>query len=134
MKILTAFESSEQRWTEHRLYLPAVSEAYGGADNVVQDNIVHYADPNVRVSILARFSRTRIDYLQQAEELAHFAQSTEVELRGKNIRKDEVDTVDNGRRAYHKNPTGNRKDHRDVYTYYKCGKPGHLKRVHVGSR
>uniref|UniRef100_A0AAV1UHJ8 Uncharacterized protein n=1 Tax=Peronospora matthiolae TaxID=2874970 RepID=A0AAV1UHJ8_9STRA len=129
MKIFTATKSSKRSWTEHYLYLVAVSEACGGADNLVQDNIVHYADPNVRVSILARFSRTRIDYLQQAEELAHFAQSTEVELRGKNIRKDEVDTVDNGRRAYPKTRTYNRKDRRDMRTCYNCGKPGHLKRA-----
>lgn len=56
-------------------------------------------------------------------------QSTEIELRRKNIVKDVVNTVDNGRRAYHKNRADNRKDRRDVRTCYKCGNPGHLKIV-----
>ena len=85
MKIFTAPESSKRSWTEHYLYLVAVSETCGGADNLVQDNIVHYADPSMRVSMLARLNLTWIDYLRQAEELAHYAQSTEIEMRGKNI-------------------------------------------------
>ena len=43
------------------------------------------------------FPDGRIDYLRQAEELAHFAQSTEIELRGKNIGKDVVNNVRNVR-------------------------------------
>ena len=77
--------------------------------------------------MLARLNLTRIDYLRQARELAHIAQSTEIELRGKNIGKDVVNTVENGHRAYHKTRTHNRKDRRDMRTCYKCGKPGHLK-------
>ena len=128
MKIFTAPKYSKRSWTEHCLYLVVVSEACGGADNLVQDNIVHYADPSMKkVSMLAKLNLTRIDYLRQAEELAHFAQSTEIELRGKNIGKDVVNTVENGRRAYHKTRTPNRKDRRDMRTCYKCGKPWHLK-------
>ena len=127
MQIFTAPKSSKRSWTEHYLYLVAVSEACGGADNLVQDNIVHYADPSMRVSMLARLNLTRIDYLRQAEELAHFSQSTEIELHGKIIGKDVVNTVDNGRRSNHKTRTHNRKDRRDMRTCYKCGKPGHLK-------
>ena len=114
MKISTAPKSSKRSWTEHYLYLVAVSEA--GADNLVQDNIVHYADPSMRVSMLARLDLTRIDYLRQAEELAYFAQSTEIELRGNNFGKDVVNTVDNGHRAYNKNRTYKRKDRRDMRT------------------
>lgn len=47
----------------------AVSEACGSADNLVQDNSVHYADPSMRVS---RLNLARTDYLGQAEELAPF--------------------------------------------------------------
>ena len=61
----------------------AVSEDFEGADNSVQDNIVHYADPAIKVSMLARLNLMRTDYLRQAKELAHFAHSTEIELRGK---------------------------------------------------
>ena len=90
MKIFTAPESSKRSWTEHYLYLVAVSETRGGADNLVQDDIVHYADPSMRVSMLARLNLARIDYLRQAEELAHFAQSTEIDLRKKYIGNDVV--------------------------------------------
>uniref|UniRef100_A0AAV1T174 Polyprotein n=1 Tax=Peronospora matthiolae TaxID=2874970 RepID=A0AAV1T174_9STRA len=81
----------------------------------------------MRVSLLERLNLTRIDYMRQAEELADFAQSTEIDLRGKNIGKDVVNTVGNGRRAYFKTRTHNRKDRRDMRTCYICGKPGHLK-------
>ena len=70
MKLFTAPKSAKRSWTEHYLYLVAVSEACGGADNLVQDNIVHYADPAMRVSMLARLNLMRTDYLRQTEELA----------------------------------------------------------------
>lgn len=41
MKLFTAAKSLQQSWTEHFLYLTAVSDACGGADNIVLDNIVH---------------------------------------------------------------------------------------------
>lgn len=129
MKIFTAPKNPKRSWTEHYLYLVAVSEACGGADNLVQDNIVHYADPSMRVSMLARLNLTRIDYLRQAEELAHFAQSTEIELRGKHIGRDVVNTVHNERRDARKVRPDGRKDRQFVRKCYKCGKPGHIKAV-----
>lgn len=41
-------KSAKRSWTEHYLCLVAVSEGWRGADNLVQDNIVHYADPSMR--------------------------------------------------------------------------------------
>ena len=79
MKMCTAAKNSRRSWAEHYLYLVAVSEACGGADNLVLDNIVHYADTAMRVSMLSRLNLARTDCLRQAEELAHFAQSTEIE-------------------------------------------------------
>ena len=98
-----------------------VSEMFGGTDNLVQDNIVHYADPSMRVSMLARLNLTRIDYLRQAEELAHFAQSTEIELRGKHIGRDVVNNVHNERRDARKVRPDGRKDRQFVRKSYKCG-------------
>ena len=54
MKLFTAAKSTQQSWTEHFLYLTAVSDACGGADNLVLDNIVHYADPTMRKTMLAK--------------------------------------------------------------------------------
>uniref|UniRef100_A0AAV1T532 Integrase catalytic domain-containing protein n=1 Tax=Peronospora matthiolae TaxID=2874970 RepID=A0AAV1T532_9STRA len=127
MKLFTAAKSPKRSWTEHYLYLVAVSEACGGADNLVQDNIVHYADPAMRVSMLARLNLTRFDYLRQAEELAHFAQSTEIELRGKHIGKDVVNNV---RHVREKTRNG-RKDNRKCYS---CGKSGHIKAAYPGNK
>ena len=70
----------------------AVSKACGGDEYLVQDNIVHYADPAMKVSMLARLILMRTDNLRKAEELAHFAQSTEIELRGR-VGRDVVNNV-----------------------------------------
>ncbi|KAG2790976.1 hypothetical protein PC129_g21386 [Phytophthora cactorum] len=115
MKMFTAPKSAKRSWTEHYLYLVAVSEACGGADNLVLDNIVHYADPVMKVSMLSRLNLARTDYLRQAEKLAHFAQSTEIEMRGKQQGRDEINDAHEGRT--------------DTRKCFKCGKPGHLKAV-----
>ncbi|KAG2810055.1 hypothetical protein PC129_g7438 [Phytophthora cactorum] len=81
-----------------------------GTDNLVLDNILHYADPAMRVSMLWRLNLARTDYLRQAEELVHFAQSTKIELRGKQL----------GRVVVNDGQADNRK-------CFKRGKPGHLK-------
>ena len=67
MKVFTAPKNSKRSWTKHYLYLVAVREACGGADSLVLDNIVHYADPGMRVSMLSRLNSTRTDYLRQAK-------------------------------------------------------------------
>ncbi|POM58937.1 Mitochondrial Carrier (MC) Family [Phytophthora palmivora] len=85
MKMFTAQKNAKRSWTEHCLYLVAISEACRRADNLVLDNIVHYADPAMCVSMLSRLKLNRTDYLLQTEELAHFAQSTEIELHGKQL-------------------------------------------------
>ena len=59
---------------EYYFYLVAVSKARRGAGKLVQDDIVHYSDPDVRVSMLERLNLMCTNYLQQAEDLAHFAQ------------------------------------------------------------
>ncbi|ETI33971.1 hypothetical protein F443_19412 [Phytophthora nicotianae P1569] len=83
MKMFTAPRSAKRSWIEHYLYLVAVSESCGDADNLVLDNIVYNADPAMRVSMFSRLNLARTNYLRQAEQLAHFAQSTEIEMRGK---------------------------------------------------
>nr|CCA13864.1 conserved hypothetical protein [Albugo laibachii Nc14] len=134
MKLFTAPKSPKRSWTEHYLYLVALSEACGGADNLAQDNIVHYADPSMRASILSRLNLMRTDYLRQAEELAHFAQSTEFELRWKHFGRDLVNNVHEWRRDVREERKnvweerrGFRSERRDARKCYKCGKPGHLK-------
>nr|CCA22053.1 conserved hypothetical protein [Albugo laibachii Nc14] len=64
----------------------------------------------MRESMLSRLNFMRTDYLWQAEEIAHFAQSTEIELRGKHFGRDLVNNV----------------ELRDAPKCYKCVKPGHL--------
>ena len=90
MKLFTAAKSPQCSWTEHYLYLTAVSDACGGADNVFLDNIVHYADTSMRTTMLTRLNLNRLDYLRQAEELAQFTQLMEIEVRVKYFGRDVV--------------------------------------------
>lgn len=48
-------------WTEHYLYLVAVSEVCGGADNLFLEIIVRYAEPAMRISMLLRLNLTRTE-------------------------------------------------------------------------
>ena len=77
--------------------------------------------------MLARFNLTRIDYLRQAEELAHFAQSTEIELRGRHIGKYVVINVRNVREKA-------RNVRRESRKCYICGKPGNIKSAFPGDK
>ena len=94
MKLFTANKSSQRNWTDHFVYLTAVRDACGGADNLVLDNIVHYAYPTMRTTLLSRLNLHRVDYLRQAEELAQFAQSTETDVRVKHFGRDVVNVVE----------------------------------------
>ncbi|CAI5703654.1 unnamed protein product [Peronospora effusa] len=73
MKLFTAPKAPHRSWTDHFLYLTAVSDACGGADTLVLNNIVHYADPHMRMTMMSRLDIHRTDCLRQAEELAQFA-------------------------------------------------------------
>lgn len=90
MKLFTTPKASHRSWTDHLLHLTAVSDACGGADSLVLDNIVHYADSHMRTTMLSRLNIHRQDFLRQAEELAQFAQSTEVDTHLKNFGRDVV--------------------------------------------
>ena len=81
MNTSTSPKSSKKCYTEHYLYLVAVSEACGVANKLVTYIIVHYANLSMRVLMLKRLSLMLIYFLKQAEDLAHFSQSTEIELR-----------------------------------------------------
>lgn len=85
MKLFTAPMASHRSWKDHFMYLTAVSDACGGVDSLVLDNIFHYADPHMRMTMLSRLAMHRFDPLRQAEELAQFAQSTEVDTDSKKI-------------------------------------------------
>ncbi|KAE9279204.1 hypothetical protein PR003_g28297 [Phytophthora rubi] len=90
----------EQPMLEHAMQRLLHTEVCGRANNLVQDNIFHYTDPAMRVSMLSRLNIARTDYLWQAEGLAHPTQSTEIELRSKlmgrgvmnNVQYDQHDT------------------------------------------
>ena len=79
MKLFTTKKEIKRSWPEHYFYLVAVSDAAGGAEQQVLDNIVHYASSELHTVIMAKYDGNRVDYLAQAEELAHFAQSVELD-------------------------------------------------------
>ena len=90
----------------------AVSEARGGADSLVLDNIVHYASPDLQNVMRANYDPNRQDYLSHAEELAHFAQT--IELGSGSI----------GREVVAAGIEPKRKDSRKCFA---CGKVGHVR-------
>ena len=55
-----------------------VSDARGGTDSFVLDNIVHHASPDLMNVMRAKNDPTRSGYLRHAEKLAHFAQPIEL--------------------------------------------------------
>lgn len=63
------------------------------------NNIAQYASADLRTVLMAKVDGTRTDYLQQAEELSHFAQSWELEpAKHKNLGRELVSAVrDRGR-------------------------------------
>nr|BAP68978.1 RxLR effector candidate protein [Hyaloperonospora arabidopsidis Emoy2] len=65
-------------WSQNATLQYAMERASdGNSDFLVQNNIVLYASQEMRVVLMAKVGHKRTDYLQQAEEFAHFAQSWE---------------------------------------------------------
>lgn len=86
MDLFTRPKDPRNSWIEHLLYLNAVSGASdGNYDFLVLNNIVQYASQEMRVVLMDKVDHKRTDYLQQAEELAHFAQSWESGMTNKRV-------------------------------------------------
>ena len=94
MRLFTAAKASHRSWMDHFSYLTAVSDACGGADSLVLDKIVHYANPHIRTIMLTKLELPRNDLLRQAEELAQFAQSTEIDSNAKNLWRDVMNVIE----------------------------------------
>ena len=111
MKLFMQKKDVKRTWAEHFLYMVAVSDARGGADSLVLDNIVHHASPDLMNVMRAKYDSTRIDYLRHAEELAHFAQSIELGSGavGREVVAAHVEATPKGPRVC-----------------YRCGRPGHI--------
>ena len=81
MKLFTTKKENKRSWPEHYLYLVDISDAAGGVEQQVLDNIVRYASPELSTILMAKYDTHRMDYLVHAEELAYFAQAIEREAR-----------------------------------------------------
>ncbi|KAG3033372.1 hypothetical protein PC120_g1949 [Phytophthora cactorum] len=95
MKFSTVPKDTRRSWSEHYMYLVAVSEACGGGANyLVLNNIVQYASVELRTVLMVKVEAARTDYLQQAEVLAHFDQSWGLEpSRHRNLGREVVAAV-----------------------------------------
>ncbi|DBA05119.1 TPA: hypothetical protein N0F65_000807, partial [Lagenidium giganteum] len=120
MKLMTARKDHRRTWHEHLLYLVAVGEAAGTGDELVLANIVHYASPELKTILMAKYDTRRSDHLQQAEELAKFAQL--VDGHGAKVSGKEVNHVGDKPKAMPQKKGG--KSH----TCSSCGQVGHLAR------
>ena len=94
----------------------AASNAAGGAELHVLDNVVRYASPELSTILMEKYETHRVDYLVHAEELAHFAQAIEMEARPGHFFGKEV--------VAHVDESTPRKETRTGYGY---GKIGHVK-------
>ena len=94
IKLLTSKNNPKRSWPEDYLYQVDVIDACGGAESLVLDNVVQYASSELLMVMMAKYDHTRTDYLIQAEELSHFAQSVENIMRSeKAVGKDVVASI-----------------------------------------
>uniref|UniRef100_A0AAV1THN1 Transposase n=1 Tax=Peronospora matthiolae TaxID=2874970 RepID=A0AAV1THN1_9STRA len=77
MKLFMAKNESRRTWAKPFLYMVTDIVAQSGPASLILDNIVHHASPEMNV-MRAMFDQTRVYFLRQAEDLAHFAQSIEL--------------------------------------------------------
>uniref|UniRef100_A0AAV1TZR9 CCHC-type domain-containing protein n=1 Tax=Peronospora matthiolae TaxID=2874970 RepID=A0AAV1TZR9_9STRA len=129
MKLFTAPKASHRSWTDHFVYLTAVSDACDGADSLVLNNIVHYADPHMRMTMFSRLYIHWTDPLRQDEELAQFAQSREVNTHAKNLGQDVYNAVESRKEPKDKVKAKAKSTFTegDERTCYKCGEVGHIR-------
>jgi hypothetical protein len=117
MKLFTAPKDSKRSWSEHYMYVVAISEATGNSDYMVLTNIVQYASAELRTVLMAKVDQSRTDFLTHAEELAHFAQSWEFEsTKQKSLGREAVNAV-----MEH----GNQR--KETRSCHECGRVGHLR-------
>ena len=115
MKLFTAKKDMKRSWPAHYLYLVAVSDAAGGDEQRVLDNIVRFASPELSTILMEKYQTHRLDYLVHAEELAHFAQTIEMESRsGCALGREVVAHVEKSMFRM------------ETRTCYVCGKSGHV--------
>lgn len=94
MKLFGAKKDPLRSWKEYFLYLSALMMATNASPALVLENIVKYADPDLRHSLMAKCDITRPDPLQQANELVVWAQTMSDEDRAMNhVGRDVVNAV-----------------------------------------
>ena len=116
LDLFTTKKEGKRSWSEHYLYLIAVSDAAGGTEQQVLNNIVRFASPHLSTILMAKYETQRVDYQVHAEYLAHFAQAIEMTARpGRFFEKEVVAYVDEST------------PRKETRTCNGCGKIGHFK-------
>ncbi|KAE9242449.1 hypothetical protein PF004_g6586 [Phytophthora fragariae] len=115
MKLLSSKKESTRTWNDHFIYLNAVMNASGASPTLVLENVVKYADPELKLAMMAKHDPARPDPLQQASELVNWAQSLADEEKpnkamGRETAKETVSAMTDDRACF------------------KCGKTGHIRR------
>ncbi|GMF49321.1 unnamed protein product [Phytophthora fragariaefolia] len=111
MRMFSARKENSRTWNDHLLYVNALMGATNASPSLVLENVVKYADPDLKIAMMAKYDPTRPDPLQQASELVAWAQALKDEDKTfKGIGKDTVSAVTTGRKCY------------------KCGNVGHIRR------
>ncbi|DAZ99928.1 TPA: hypothetical protein N0F65_008735 [Lagenidium giganteum] len=77
MRLLSQRKDARGSWPEHLLYLVAMGSAANLSDDMIVESAVLHVSPELKNVLMAKYDARRLDHLEQAEELAQFAQLME---------------------------------------------------------
>ncbi|GMF17252.1 unnamed protein product [Phytophthora lilii] len=106
MRLLSARKKSSRTWNDHFLYLNALMSATLTSSTLVLENGVKYANPDLKLAVMAKYDPTWPDVLQQASELG----SSSFRARPLKVSGSRLNAVTQGR------------------NFYKCHEVGHIRR------
>ena len=114
-RIFGARKESNRSWQDHVMYLAALVDVSGFSPDYVLENVVKYANPDLRIELMSKCDLSRPDPIQHANELAVYAHELEAEYHKKS--KPKVNTVNSLSEPEH-----------ETRTCHSCGAVGHLAR------
>ncbi|DAZ97994.1 TPA: hypothetical protein N0F65_005152 [Lagenidium giganteum] len=66
-------KDSKRNWNEHYVFLMALSKDVQNAHQLVLENLVHYAAPEIETLMMAKYDPWTVDWQTHAEELVRYA-------------------------------------------------------------
>ena len=129
MQLFTTPNASHREWTDHISYLIAVSDTCGGADSLVTDKIVNYADPSMIKTMLSRLIIHRNDFFTLVQRPGTVCEIDGVDNWVKQFGRDVINSVRPLKKQRDKFKTRIVNVDGDTQTCYKCGQTGNTKSI-----